>query len=576
MIVLALMAVFAVELAGNQATSRHDIEAQAHERAVLVSGLIDNLFQAVSQPSAQALAQYSAPRVSPAIMNRNRGANLYLALLDPSGRVIAASRGLTPAVRAELTPETSDVLRLIRSGQRWALGSIRPYGAHGVINFGARLATPDGPRILVTGFSPVVLSRFLIGDLQKVPAVKRGYHSLLDGNGVIIASTNPLRPVGYTFHTAAERHVLSYHAGVINEYYFDQVALPNTTWKLLLSAPAGAFFGSVSGLRHWLPWVIFGAFALVCLIALILARRAWRDGQVLTETHAQLELAHAKMGDMNARLAETNATLERTNQELERRAQELARSNADLDHFASIASHDLQEPLRKVRTFTERIHETEGEHLSEQGREYLRRANVSAARMQHLIEDLLKYSRAATEERAFSSVNLGELTAEVLDDLDTAIQRSRAVIRVGALPTISADPTQMRQLMQNLLSNAIKFRREGVTPAVDVQASLDEGWVKLVVRDNGIGFEPQYARRIFRVFERLHGRGPYPGTGIGLALCRKIAERHGGTVIAQSVLGEGSTFTVTLQTRRTEPVALPAPADDAGGPAHPEESYVAA
>ena len=134
---------------------------------------------------------------------------------------------------------------------------------------------------------------------------------------------------------------------------------------------------------------------------------------------------------------------------------------------------------------------------------------------------------------------------------------------------------QMRQLLQNLISNAIKFRREGVTPEVEVSATLDADWVKIVVSDNGIGFDPQYARRIFRVFERLHGRGAYPGTGIGLALCRKIAERHGGTVFAHSVVGEGSVFTVTLQTGRTEAVTgMPAAHDD-DEPAHTEEPYVA-
>ncbi len=175
--------------------------------------------------------------------------------------------------------------------------------------------------------------------------------------------------------------------------------------------------------------------------------------------------------------------------------------------------------------------------------------------MQQLIEDLLRYSRVATQGRPFSLVDLGRVTDDVVEDLADVITQSGAVINIGPLPVISADPTQMRQLMQNLVSNAIKFRREGVTPQIDVAATPDEGWVKIVVRDNGIGFEPQYARRIFRVFERLHGRGTYPGTGIGLALCRKIAERHGGTVSAESVLGEGSAFTVTLQTQRTEAVS---------------------
>ena len=170
----------------------------------------------------------------------------------------------------------------------------------------------------------------------------------------------------------------------------------------------------------------------------------------------------------------------------------------------------------------------------------------------------MRYSRVATQSRPFEEVDLRAVTAEVLDDLEDVVTRSGAIVRFGELPTISADPMQMRQLLQNLISNAVKFRRADVPPVVDISATADDGWVHLVVRDNGIGFDTQYAQRIFRVFERLHGRGTYAGTGIGLALCRRIAERHGGSVVATSVLGEGSTFTVTLQTQRSEPVtALP-------------------
>jgi signal transduction histidine kinase len=138
-----------------------------------------------------------------------------------------------------------------------------------------------------------------------------------------------------------------------------------------------------------------------------------------------------------------------------------------------------------------------------------------------------------------------------------------------------ADQSQMRQLMQNLISNALKFSRQGVTPEVNVSSTIEGEMVKIVVADNGIGFDPQYSRRIFRVFERLHGRGAYPGTGIGLALCRKIAERHGGTVTAHSVPGEGSTFTVTMQTHRTEAVTDMPLADEPDAQPKPEEPYVA-
>jgi light-regulated signal transduction histidine kinase (bacteriophytochrome) len=264
-----------------------------------------------------------------------------------------------------------------------------------------------------------------------------------------------------------------------------------------------------------------------------------------------------ELGAINAQLEQLNGDLTEANTTLERRAAELARSNEELDQFASIASHDLQEPLRKVRTFTEQLATTEGDHLSEQGRDYLRRANNAAERMQKLIEDLLRFSRVTTQGHPFAPVDLNEVTHQVLSDLEAQVEETAAVVHVGDLPTISADALQMRQLLQNLVSNALKFRREGVTPEVKIEATLSDKDVRLLVSDNGIGFEPQYSLRIFRVFERLHGRTEYPGTGIGLALCRKIAERHGGTIVAESEPEGGSTFTVTLPLHQSEEVVRP-------------------
>jgi signal transduction histidine kinase len=581
--VLALLTVFAVELSDNQAKSHQDIKNRVHERAVLAGALLDSLFQTSAHSTLAADTKlYGTPTVANSLLEKSRRTNAYLVLVDKSGNVVAHSAGFTPQARADL--KISAALRLLRAGDPWALGNILPYGRTGVMNFGVALPTASGTRYLLSGLLPAALGPFLLGELRQIPGVKGSYNSVVDSNGVFIASTNPARPAGYKLHTASQRHALATSTGVIAGRYYDQEALPHTSWRIFLSAPEGALFASVSGIRKWLPWFIFIAFGLVAIASLLLVRRAIRDADRVRVANSQLtgansDLADAKVSleEVNNELADSNRALGRSNEELERQARELVRSNAELDQFASIASHDLQEPLRKVRTFTERISETEADTLSERGLDYLRRANASAERMQTLIEDLLRYSRVSTQGRPFIPVDLRCVTDDVLEDLSEQVNSTGAVVRVGSLPTINADAPQMRQLLQNLISNAIKFRREGVTPEVEVESKVDSGWVTIMVRDNGIGFDPQYSRRIFRVFERLHGRGTYPGTGIGLALCRKIAERHGGTIVARSVPDEGSTFTVTMQTQRTEAVSDTPQTDDVeSAHAMTEEPYVAA
>ncbi len=247
-------------------------------------------------------------------------------------------------------------------------------------------------------------------------------------------------------------------------------------------------------------------------------------------------------------LARRRALEEVTDQagELRRKTLELERSNLDLEHFASVASHDLQEPLRKIQTFGDQLQRKCADDLDERGQMYVERMQAASTRMRTLIEDLLSYSRVTSGARPFADVDLGELAAEVLDDLERAVEDAGAEVHVGTLATIAADRTQMRQLLQNLLANALKFRREGVPHRVEVCLEREGEELLLSVTDNGIGFDEQYADRIFGIFERLHGRQEYAGTGIGLAVCRKIAERHGGDIGATGVPGEGATFTVRL------------------------------
>ncbi len=245
-------------------------------------------------------------------------------------------------------------------------------------------------------------------------------------------------------------------------------------------------------------------------------------------------------------------------------AEQLRQSNQYLTDFASIASHDLQEPLRKIRAFGDRLAAKCEYALGEEGRDYLDRMQNAADRMQKLITDLLTLSRVTSKAKDFKPVDLKEVVMGVLADLEIQIEQSCAEIEVGRLPVLEADSLQMRQLFQNLISNALKFQRSGSKPIVFVSSRMLEVTerslghsepgdevCRIVVEDNGIGFEDKYAQRIFTGFHRLHPRTEYEGSGIGLAVCRKIAERHGGSITAKSGKDFGATFIVTLPVRQT-------------------------
>jgi PAS domain S-box-containing protein len=232
-------------------------------------------------------------------------------------------------------------------------------------------------------------------------------------------------------------------------------------------------------------------------------------------------------------------------------ADKLSRSNAELEQFAYVASHDLQEPLRKIQAFGDRLKTKYEAGLGTEGLDYLTRMQNAAARMQILIQDLLSLSRVASHAKPFTSVDLGEVIHTVVSDLEMRIQDAKGRVEIGALPAIWGDRGQMAQLFQNLIGNGLKFRKPGENPVVKIEsqpqtlANGAAGW-QISVGDNGIGFDEKYRDRIFQIFQRLHGRNEYEGTGIGLAICRKIVDRHGGSVTANSSPGAGAKFIITL------------------------------
>lgn len=295
----------------------------------------------------------------------------------------------------------------------------------------------------------------------------------------------------------------------------------------------------------------------------------WPDGSIF---EFNSRLGPVRDGDRNVGiiLMTRDITAERRAEAAKRVAEQLSReymvqlerSNRELERFASVASHDLQEPLRKIQAFSDRLREKFEGELAETGRDYLERIRSAAKRMQDLINDLLMFSRLSARDHSVTRVSLAKVARSVLSDLEVRVEETGGKVHIGELPAIEADPLHMRQLLQNLIGNALKFTRPDTPPVVHISGEVVEDpagaelgagpHLRLVVADNGIGIEERHYDRIFGIFERLHGRGRYEGTGVGLAVCRKIVEQHHGSIHLTSVVGQGTTFTILLPLKQPE------------------------
>ena len=276
-------------------------------------------------------------------------------------------------------------------------------------------------------------------------------------------------------------------------------------------------------------------------------------------TFRQAEAGAQQLASVNEDLRREIEVRERAEATLSHWTEELQRSNADLMQFASVASHDLQEPLRKIQAFGDRLQSTCGDAMGDEGRDYLSRILSAATRMRALVNGLLNYSRVTTTAQPFGPVDLNVVIEDTTSDLEARFPEVAGQIEVGDMPVIDADTTQMRQLFMNLIGNSLKYHHKDRPSVVKINCRGDygalsgalasrsaDGYCEITVSDNGIGFDEKYADRIFEIFQRLHGRSSYDGTSIGLALCRRIVERHGGTISATSKPGDGATFDVKL------------------------------
>ena len=243
----------------------------------------------------------------------------------------------------------------------------------------------------------------------------------------------------------------------------------------------------------------------------------------------------------------TDVTQQRlAEQQLAEHARELERSNSELEQFAYVASHDLQEPLRMVASYCQLLQRRYKGKLDQDADEFIGFAVEGATRMQRMINELLNYSRVGRKSAGFAPVECREVVDAALAALAAAIEESGARVSIGELPNVVGEGTLLQQLFQNLVGNALKFRRDDAAPEIAITAERGDGLWQFAVADNGIGIEPEYAERIFLLFQRLHERTKYPGTGIGLALCKKVVEHHGGRIWVESAPGKGSRFIFTI------------------------------
>jgi signal transduction histidine kinase len=557
-VVAARRGTFAGVGTSNQSQSRRPAETRFDTLASVAAQLTASLFDAtVTSAQTTATKEFGGRTIdSKALEKVASGANvLYALVLDAGGKTIASSHD-TPAPRLAAGAPAGQHVRDALAGQP-TISDLLPTKAGGryALEWALPYKTPYGRRVFVEALAPKALSAFLNTYLVKVRTSSDGISFVLDSNDRIVAAAGGKdtaqgdRPQAASLVSALAAKASGTYGFGGSQRYYASAPVAGSTWHVVLTARTSKLYPKLAGSGGWLLFAELAAFALAGLASLWLFRQALQNGAKLSRANAELIAVNATL---EQRVAERTAAAEE-------RATELARSNAELEQFSSVASHDLQEPLRKIRMFGERLRDRLGDGLAEEPAADLARMGNAAERMQRLINDLLSFARVSSRGRDFEPVELAVVAQEVMADLEARVVELDASVELGDLPVIDADPTQMRQLMQNLVGNALKFHREGVKPVVRISGGVVDGreprfpgeatagdHCVITVEDNGIGFDEKYAERIFTAFERLHGRSAYEGTGIGLSIARKIVWRHGGDITARGEPDHGATFTVTL------------------------------
>jgi signal transduction histidine kinase len=522
---LVMLGAAAYGLAHGQHGQHSTLERRFQGRAQLGAALVGSLFSA-SAPAQQAqAAQRFGGKIDQTALNRQAqiGGSGFIAITDAKGNVLAASSGAPPGLQAMLSAQPSYFRRALAGGG-YGLSGIEPGRS---IYTALPFQGAGGTRVQVSGVKASLLASFLGGTLKQVSTTASSTSLIIDDAGGVIAEQGHGERVGQPLHDAALRSAVAKHANgtIAGDRQFTAQDIGTTGWRLVLVATSHAVYGPVAGVNRWLPWVILVVGAIALASVFFVLRRALAAA-------GQVRVANA----------------------------ELARSNADLERFAYVASHDLSEPLRTIGGFGSLLERRYSDRLDDEGRMMLSHVTGGAARLQALIDGLLSYARVSTAPRKVTRVDLQVVTDEVVEAIRPAITDRGATIEVRQLPVVEGEREQLSQLMQNLILNAIKFTAEGVEPRVEVSSrETGDGRVEVRVADNGVGVPPDQADRIFEMFQRGKVGADRSGTGIGLALCARIVERHGGMIRVEQREGGGSVFAFDLHGAPGTPSPAPSP-----------------
>jgi signal transduction histidine kinase len=476
-------------------------------------------------------AMFSTMDVSAAICSILAGIALYL--LQMRRDALAGRKKLLIRFCAGITAVLS-LLILSQYIFGWNLGINQWFPQEPSVPGAAESVTGRMAFMTALAFCMIGISLLLFDDRYRVA----------EPLALISASVSLLAIAGYIYHATAFQGQMSLYASIVVFLVSGGILCARADSGMMAKIASNSFGGIMA--RRLLP-----ATLLIPIVLGWLQHMGQRAGFYTSEpglalfavANVLIFLSVVWWGVNSLHRMDTKRR--EAEHELQETAAKLSRSNADLEQFAYVASHDLKEPLRAISGSVQILQERYGEQLTSEADDVIKHTVDGATRMQTLIDDLLTYSRLTTREAPLELTDGSQVLQEVIANLESSIKESKAVVTHDPLPVVEADRVQLLQVFQNLVSNGIKYRSQR-TPKIHVGAEdRDHEWV-FSIRDNGIGIAPQYADRIFRIFQRLHTRNEYSGTGIGLAVCKKIVERHGGRIWVESELEEGSTFYFTL------------------------------